>query len=157
MREVLAIITTIYLIVIAWQDLKERKIYTFPCTMLNALWGIEIEMRLEMPWYVFLGYMAVCMALYALFTFRNIWGAGDSDLFLLFAVIFFSFAGETYTITSLCLEIMLFATALGSALVFAWIEAKVTRTKLNKNSAIAVAPGFAVVMIALIWKGVMGC
>lgn len=157
MTFLLIVMTTMYLIGASIQDLRKRAIYTFPCTMLTALWGIEIAICMQYPWYVFLGYMVVSFSLYGIFTARRIWGAGDSDLFLLFLVIYLSVLGGNFNLGSLCMLFLLFALALIVALLVGLIESKLKRKKLDKRSSIAVAPGFAVVMIMLMWKGVIGC
>ena len=55
------------------------------------------------------------------------------------------------------IEILLFIGVLVSALFYGWLEARVKKIKIDKKSSIAVAPGFAVVIIAMMWIGVIGC
>lgn len=153
----LMILTSIYLVVVGIQDVKERKIYSFPCTLLSALWMIKISMEMWMPSYIYLIYFAVSLALYCVFTKKRIWGAGDSDLFFLFTVVFMSCTNSVISFRFLFVEILLFIVVLASALILGFLEANIRRMKLSKTSSIAVAPGFAIVIIAIMWRGVIGC
>lgn len=153
----LMILTSIYLVVVGIQDVKERKIYSFPCTLLSALWMIKISMELRMPSYMYLIYLAVSLALYCVFTKKRIWGAGDSELFFLFTVVFMSCTNSVISLRFLFVEILLFIVVLASALILGFLEANIRRMKLSKTSSIAVAPGFAIVIIAIMWRGVIGC
>lgn len=157
MRIVLIVATSIYLIIAGLQDLKERQIYSFPCIALSALWMIAIAMNMRMPSYMYLIYMAVTLMLYLIFTKRKIWGAGDSDLFFLFSVVYVVGINEVISVVYVITEILLFMGVLVSALMFGWTEAKIKKRKLGKESSIAVAPGFALVIIAMMWRGVIGC
>ena len=157
MTIMLIVMTSIYLIVASWQDLKERKIYSFPCNILSVLWIMKIAMEMRMPSYLYLIYLAVILALCFVFTNKKIWGAGDSDLFFLFSVVYLSCAGGFLSLRFLVIEILLFIGVLVSALFYGWIEARVKKIKLDKKSSIAVAPGFAVVIIAMMWIGGIGC
>lgn len=157
MTIMLIVLTSIYLIVASWQDLKERKIYSFPCNILSALWIIKIAMEMRMPSYLYLIYLSASLALYFVFTNKKIWGAGDSDLFFLFSVVYLSCVRGFLSIQFLLIEILLFIGVLVSALFYGWLEARVKKIKIDKKSSIAVAPGFAVVIIAMMWIGVIGC
>ena len=153
----LMIMTSIYLIVSGLQDLRERKIYSFPCNILSVLWMIKIAMEMRMPSYIYLIYLAVCLTFFFAFTKKRIWGAGDSDLFFLFSIVNLACANVSISNRFLIIEILLFIAVLVSALMIGWIEVKFKKSKIGKESSIAVAPGFAIVLIAVMWKGVMGC
>ncbi|SHJ62248.1 hypothetical protein [Parasporobacterium paucivorans] len=153
----LMIMTSIYFVIVGLQDLWERKIYSFPCTILSALWMIKIAMETKMSIYMYLIYLALCLAIYYFFTQKRIWGAGDSDLFFLFSIVYLACAKGNISFEFLIIEILLFIAVLVSALMIGWIEAKFKKMKIGKESSIAVAPGFAVVLIAVMWKGVIGC
>jgi len=157
MTIMLMIMTSIYLASVAWQDLKERKIYSFPCMVLSALWMIKIAMEMRMPSYMYLIYLTVSLVLYFVLTKKRIWGAGDSDLFFLLSVIYLACSTEIISFRFLIIGILLFIAILVCALIFGWLEAKVKEIKLGKKSSIAVAPGFAVVIITIMWKGVIRC
>lgn len=153
----LVIITSIYLCAITVQDLRERQIYTFPCSVLTILWVI-VNMSIKMePWYMTTLYMVICVIIAKALDYKHIWGAGDSDLFVLFTILYETFRVACFSIESLCLEILLFALAMILSLGIAWVEAKIRKEKLGKNSSIAVAPGLAIVTMILMWKGVIGC
>lgn len=157
MRIILMILTSIYVVLIAWQDLKEREVYTFPCTILTALWFVENMYLKTESWGLFLIYVIICFGLAKAFAVKHIWGAGDSDLFFLFTMIYQSYSMGVGRIESICIEVVLFAVAMILALVIGWIEGKIKKEKLDKSSSIAVAPGFAIVVFILMWKGVSGC
>lgn len=156
MRIVLIVATSIYLMVAGLQDLKERQIYSFPCITLSSLWMIAIAMNMRMPSYMYLIYMAVTLMLYFIFTKKKIWGAGDSDLFFLFSVVYVAGINEVISVGYIMAEIILFIGVLVSALMLGWIEARIKKKKLGKESSIAVATGFALVIIAMMWRGVIG-
>ena len=122
----LMILTSIYLVVVGIQDVKERKIYSFPCTLLSALWMIKISMEMWMPSYIYL-------------------------------IVFMARANSIFSFRFLLVEILLFIAVLVSALILGFFEANIRRMKLSKTSSIAVAPGFAIVIIAMMWRGVIGC
>lgn len=153
----LMIITSIYLVIVGLQDLWERKIYSFPCTILLALWTVKIAMEMKMSIYVYLIYLALCLVFYYFFTLKRIWGAGDSDLFFLFCIVYLACAKGNISFRFVIIEILLFITVLVSALMIGWLEAKFKKVKLEKESSIAVAPGFAIALIAMMCKGVIGC
>lgn len=157
MTIVLMILTSVYVAAVGLQDIKERKIYSFPSTVLSALWMGKMALNLQMPSYMYLIYLFVCVAFYGVFTVKKIWGAGDSDLFFLFAVVYLACANRTISPSFLIVEILLFMLVLVSALFFGWLEARIKKTKLDKTSSIAVAPGFAIVIISVMISGVMGC
>ena len=102
-------------------------------------------------------YMVICVIIAKALDYKHIWGAGDSDLFVLFTILYETFRVACFSIESLCLEILLFALAMILSLGIAWVEAKIRKEKLGKNSSIAVAPGLAIVTMILMWKGVIGC
>ena len=157
MKIILMILTAVYVVLIAWQDLKEREIYTFPCTVLSALWIVENMVVGMQSCGIFLVYVIICFGLSKAFAVKHIWGAGDSDLFFLFTMIYQSYSVGIGKIESICIEVVWFAVAMMTALVIGWIEAKLKKEKLDKSSSIAVVPGFAIVVLILMWKGVSGC
>ena len=101
----------------------------------------------------------------------HIWGAGDSDVFLLFASIIlntYSILGSKgmiqliYTsqfhlvMEVILIECLSLAFALSLSVLISKIESKVKRTKLTLKSGIAVVPGLAIVMIGFMMAGVYG-
>ena len=157
MTRILVIATTIYLIAIAIEDLREREIYVFPCYVLTGLW-IELNLYSAYEsWSAFIVYGIVCLLLAKILDYKRIWGSGDSDLFFLFTIIFQIYQRNCFTLECLCMEAILFALALMIAFAIACMEAKIRKQKLDKSSSIALAPGFAIVLFTLMWKGVIGC
>lgn len=75
----------------------------------------------------------------------------------MFNVVYLACTRGFLSIRFLLIEILLFIGVLVSALFYGWLEARFKKIKLDKKSSIAVALGFAVVIISMMWIGVIGC
>lgn len=157
MIAILSFITIAYLLFVSVQDMRERVIYTFPANVLTVVWGVVAIQKMTMPAIAVVGVIAGYLMLYVLFNKLRIWGEGDSDLFLLSSSVFLAVISAKLSIGNIIWQIILFALVLVIALIAGFVEAKVKKTKLDKSSSIALAPGFLVVICAMLMKGVILC
>lgn len=153
---ILAVVTIIYLVLSARMDLKERKIYTFPGIMLSLSWLSYLfstgEHTLQ---------FLVCFALFNasawfLFNRMKIWGAGDSDVFLLLSNVLLAIVGPTSGWRILFLECIAIIGVMAAAIIFGCIESKLKKEKLSLKSKVAVVPGFAFVTVVILLVGMVG-
>ena len=143
---ILGVMTGIYLIVCSWWDLKDRMIYTFPCTVLTALWIGYSVLQGKVETRLLIAFIVMFLVLYVTFAITKAWGGGDNDLLLLFGAVYLaklSGSLDVNVIISLCIGV---ASVLIIAFFIGWIESRVRKKKLNSHSSIAIAPGFAVVI-----------
>lgn len=146
----LTIVTMIYLVQATVIDIKEKKIYSFPCIVLCALWGMYLTC-LGQRELSFLGvFWAVHILILILFNKYQIWGAGDSDILLLFANVFLCFTGSLNVYAVVFYECIGLIVALVFSLLVGGIEYRVRHKKLSVTEKLAVVPGFSVVMCILI-------
>lgn len=157
MIAILSFITIAYLFFVSVQDMRERAIYTFPVNVLTVVWGGVAIRKMTMPAIAVVGVITGYLMLYVLFNKLRIWGEGDSDLFLLSSSVFLAVISAKLSVGNIIWQIILFALVLAIALITGFVEAKVKKTKLDKSSSIAVAPGFLVVICAMLIKGVILC
>ena len=84
----------------------------------------------------------------------HIWGDGDSDVFLLFTgIILCTFKIDNLLQFGFLICVFLVAAQLIS-LIAGVIEAGIKNRKLNRDSGLAVVPGFAMVLIIMIIYGI---
>lgn len=159
---VLFIATVFYMTLVSIEDLREKEIHTFPADVLALIWTLAAFFERPADWFFYLMYMAAILGMYFLFNRFCIWGEGDSDLFLLFAAVYLktyggSLAQGSTVIEFLMMELVLFIFALVAAALTGMIEASVRGQRINQKTAIALAPGFALVIAVVMIKGVFLC
>ena len=98
----LAVTTGIYLVLATVWDIKSREIYTFPCNVLTVLWLAYTFFRGNVDVKVMALYIGFIIALYTLFNLTHIWGAGDSDLLLLFGSVYLAHMKVAFTLLDVC-------------------------------------------------------
>ncbi len=146
-------ITVAFMVLCFATDLRERMIYAFPCVVLIALWAVLGAISTGQ--FMLIGIaVSVHLAIYLALKITGIWGDGDSDVFLLYGMIYMTMmlTGE-YEIgimMYMILELIGMVFALLVSFVVAFIEAKIKGQKLTKKSSIAVVPGFAVVIVFMV-------
>lgn len=143
---ILAVCTGIYLVLFAWWDLKDRMIYTFPCMMLTGLWVGYCIMVGEVEAKVLLAYIVLFSVFYITFALTKAWGGGDSDLLLLFGAVYLAQMKGGFSLLDISSQCISIAIILVIAALVGFVEAKLKGEKLEKDSAIAIAPGYAVVI-----------
>lgn len=148
-------ITVAFMVLCFATDLRERMIYAFPCMTLIALWAALCAISTGQ--FVMIGIaVSVHLAIYIALKITGIWGDGDSDVFLLYGMIFMTMMltgkYEIGITMYMILEIIVMVFALIVSFVVALIEAKIKGQKLTKKSSVAVVPGFAVVIILMVVK-----
>ena len=80
-------ITVAFMVLCFATDLRERMIYAFPCMTLIALWTVLGVISTGQ--YMLIGIaVSVHLAIYFALKIIGIWGDGDSDVFLLYGIIF---------------------------------------------------------------------
>lgn len=148
-------ITVAFMVLCFVTDLKERMIYAFPCMTLIALWTVLGVISTGQ--FVLIGIaVSVHLAIYFALKITGIWGDGDSDIFMLYGMIFMTMMltgkYEIGITMYMILELIGMVFALVVSFVVALIEAKIKGQKLTKKSSVAVVPGFAVVIVIMVVK-----
>lgn len=153
---ILAVVTVVYLVLSARMDFKERKIYTFPGIMLSLSWVSYLFSTGEHTWQFMVCYVLFNASAWMLFNRMKIWGAGDSDIFLLLSNVLLAVVGPTSGWNILFLECIAIIGVMVAAIIFGCIESKVKKVKISLKSKVAVVPGFAFVITVLLLIGVVG-
>ena len=143
----LAVVTGTYLVLAAVWDLKNREIYTFPCNVLTVLWIVYAFVQSNVDVKVIATYIIFFIALYVAFNMTKTWGAGDSDLLLLYGSVTLAQMDGAITLLDVSSQCIALAVVLLISAVIGFIEAKIKKETLRKDSFIAIAPGYAVVII----------
>jgi len=149
----LAATTGIYLVLMAVLDLISREIYTFPCNVLTILWVAYAFARENVDVKVIAAYVVFFIALYVAFNVTKTWGAGDSDLLLLFGSVYLAHMDGAFTLFDVSSQCIALVMVLLISAGIGFIEAKIKKEHLKKDSSIAIAPGYAVVIIGVIIGG----
>lgn len=149
----LAVVTGTYLVLAAVWDLKSREIYTFPCNVLTVLWIVYAFVQGNVDVKVIATYIIFFIALYVAFNMTKTWGAGDSDLLLLYGSVTLAQMDGVITLLDISSQCIALAVLLLVSAVIGFIEAKIKKETLRKDSSIAIAPGYAVVIIGSIIGG----
>ncbi len=149
----LAVVTGTYLVLAAVWDLKSREIYTFPCNVLTVLWIVYAFVQGNVDVKVIATYIIFFIALYVAFNMTKTWGAGDSDLLLLYGSVTLAQMDGVITLLDISSQCIALAVVLLISAVIGFIEAKIKKETLRKDSSIAIAPGYAVVIIGSIIGG----
>ena len=149
----LAVVTGTYLVLAAVWDLKSREIYTFPCNVLTVLWIVYAFVQGNVDVKVIATYIIFFIALYVAFNMTKTWGAGDSDLLLLYGSVTLAQMDGVITLLDISSQCIALVVVLLISAVIGFIEAKIKKETLRKDSSIAIAPGYAVVIIGSIIGG----
>lgn len=149
----LTVMTTAYFIMASVQDIRERMIYTAPVIVLHAAWSIYLATVTDWGNMFLCGYWIVNLIIYILLNKFQIWGGGDSDLFLLSADLCLAAGPVVSAYTIAVRECMCLAAGLALAAGIGYVEAEVKGEKMEGSREMAVVPGMAVVMTAFIMKG----
>ena len=149
----LSLSTGIYLIFATIWDLKSREIYTFPCNILAVMWAIFAFVKGSVDVYEMVAYVVCFVALYIGFNVTKAWGAGDSDLFLLFGSVYLAHIEKTITLFDISGQCIAMALVLLISASIGLVEAKIRKKELKRDSSIAIAPGYAMVIIGVIVGG----
>ena len=149
----LAVMTGIYLICATVWDIKSREIYTFPCNVLTVLWIVHAVLQGKVEVGVIAAYVVFFVILYVVFNMTKTWGAGDSDLLLLFGSVSLAQVNGRITLFDISGQCIALACVLIISAIIGFIEARFKRETLRKDSSIAIAPGYAVVIIGSLIGG----
>lgn len=148
-----ATFTCLFMLFCMSTDLRERVVYVFPCYVLIPVWmliGASVTEKAVMFGII----LVLHIAAYLFFKIAGIWGDGDSDIFLLFGMIFAVFMLTVKPEDGIGLYIVAELLGMIAALVLSFviglIEAGIKKKKLSKTSSIAVVPGFSIVIIGMI-------
>lgn len=153
---ILVLVTVVALVLLAMQDIKERMIYTAPIIVLYFTWSVyllltnrNIANYLAIVWIMHL-------VIYIVLNRWNIWGAGDSDMFMLFGNICLYATATIDGISMVIQECIYLSLGLSLSIIISYIERKMKHGTQKSNKDIAVIPGVAIVMIGLMIKGMYG-
>lgn len=154
-----AVTTAVFMVMCLTSDLRERMIYAFPCYLLIPIWMMLSVASTEKA--TMIGVILVLhIVAYLVFQVAGIWGDGDSDIFLLYGVVFMSFMTQVkpeYGIgLYLIAELLGMIAALLLSFLIGVVEAVIKKEKLTKSSSIAVVPGFSIVTIVLVIGMIFG-
>lgn len=151
---ILSFATILVLVFLAVQDLKERMIFSFPVLFLSVVWAAySVLFYKDNPIFLITAW-STAMTLYMAYRIGGVWGDGDSDLWLLFTGITLCTFDFKNMLQFGFLVCILLVAVQGGALIAGLIEASIKKRKLNRHSDIAVVPGFAFVLIAVIIYGI---
>lgn len=150
---ILAVITTVFLIVSFAQDIKERTVYSFPCLILTGAWAIVSRSADSLMKAEIICFLIAHAVLFLLIRLFKIWGDGDSDIFLLFGNICLVFLNPGSTRTLAISESLLVVLAITISLLIGAVEYRIKKRKLSLKGDVAVIPGFSIVMIAVMITG----
>lgn len=147
---VLMFVTGAYMVVCMATDLKERMIYSFWCLPIAGVWWIAAFILAKNAWLICFA-LVLHFLLYFLFREKEIWAEGDNLLFLLFGAVFSGCFCRIYdtVFPFLAAELTFLSGSLLSALLIGILESVKKRTHLQKNSSIAVAPGFCLGVLSM--------
>ena len=146
----LAIASGIYLLHAGCMDLKERMIYSFPAILLTMVWSVYLLLDGHWNGYVLSAFWMLHLIVYLIMNRLHIWGAGDSDLFLLFANLVMLQARGNNLYQTLMFECVSLIIAMVLSLVIGAVEFQVKHKKWELKGKVAVVPGFSMVMILLL-------
>lgn len=149
----LAVITEIYVVASAIQDIKERKIYYVPALVLTAFWSLFLLTKGGWSLRDFFTVFGIHMLCYLFFHITSIWGGGDSDMFLLFAGVLLLFLEGLPLSAVLFMECIVFVITFSFSLLIGWMEHRWKKIPFQINGDIAVVPGFAVSMTGMLLLG----
>lgn len=151
---ILSVVTGIYLILSAIQDLRERMIYSSPAVILAFAWGVHSVGLYENEMTFLICGWIVTAILWLFFKKFRIWGEGDNDVFLLFAgVLFCTLRFRTAPFLIFAASNFLALSQIG-AVIIGLIEGRIKKEKVNCHSSIAVVPGLCVVLLGVMCYGV---
>lgn len=145
------ILTVIYMLQAGVMDIKEKKIYSFPCLVLTLLWSaylLLMDVRYDSS-YLFSVWIMHVM----LITFMNlihVWGAGDSDVLLLMLNVFlasFNLANPALLVISECAGV---AASLSLAFFIGLVEMRIRKISFDLHGKMALVPGFSIVITAVL-------
>lgn len=148
----LMVSTILYISYSAYQDLKERMIYCFPCNALSVLWGIYLWQMEKWSVTFLVVFWMIHVFLYLFMNHFNVWGGGDSDFILLFCNVCLYSLGSTNVYEIAFIECISLCLAMLISITIGWLEGRIKRIKVNLKSEIAVVPGISIMMGVMILK-----
>lgn len=151
----MAVSTIVCLIMASFTDIKEKQIYTFPCTILTVLWGSFLMCNSTECTVIYVMWL-INIGLYIVFNVFGIWGAGDSDLLLMCVDVMLYALQPQSVIAGVFAECLFFVVSLAIATLVGAIELKIRGKKFSLKEKVAVAPGMSVCTMALLIIGVIG-
>ncbi|MDO5292761.1 MAG: hypothetical protein Q4F05_08425 [bacterium] len=150
----LTLVTTIVLVLLARQDIRERMIFTFPIIVLHLIWSAYLLLSNAWSASFLIIFWSIHLVIYVIFNQCNLWGRGDSDVFLLFSnlCLYSVHAVSGYALAIRECVYLCFGLMLSMAIGF--IENKIRHKEVKLNGEIAVVPGITLVMICLMLQGI---
>lgn len=149
----LAIVTSIVLVLLAKQDLREQMVYAVPVILLHLIWCMYIWTKFDFTADFLVVFWSIHLVLYILFNRIGIWGAGDSDWFMLFADICLIGVKAESTHLLVFGECAFLICALMFSIFIGKIDARKKGKSYGIDTAIAATPGMAIVIIVLLFCG----
>lgn len=153
---VLSLVTAIYMIHAGYMDIREKKIYSFPCLLLNVMWCAYLLWNFKSNIYFLVGYWIIQIIVYIAFNHFHIWGAGDSDIFFLFGNVYLATIITINSNAVILGECIYLVIALSLSLIISWIECRFRKIKFDLKGRAAVVPGFSVMIVFLLVNRFLG-
>ena len=150
---VLAIVTIAYLNVASVMDIKERMIYVFPAMVLHIAWSFYLLFASEYSADFISIFWLINLIVYLILNKFKIWGAGDSDMFLLFGNICLASGLMTNGYVAAITECLYLCAGLGVSIGISRIEAAIKKEDIKLKREVAVVPGIALIMCVILMKG----
>ena len=145
----LAVITTVYLLHAAWTDLKERYVYGNVGILLALAWLLYYLVQEGWNIKIFC-VLAVHIFLWVAMNYFHIWGNGDSDLLLVFAMVNAWMMASYNFADCIIIECIFLIAAMLLSVLASVLEMMVRKKKWSIWTRAAVAPGFAIVTIYML-------
>ena len=153
---IFVIATVICLAFTSFGDLRDRMIYTAPIIALHVLWALYIWAGGIYAEHFLIAFWSAQLVLYISLNCMNVWGGGDSDLYMLLGdICLLACNGASPEVVGITICISL-ALSLVIAILIGKIEFCHKGEALQRDSSLAVAPGLAVVMTVLLAKAWTG-
>ncbi len=153
---VIVLFTAVFMIISFAQDIKERTVLSFPCSVLTCAWAIVLWNVVSYGKAEIICFLIAHSVIYMLMRHFKIWGEGDSDIFLLFSDVCLACIPSTNIMQLALYECLLLAAAVTISLIIGVVEYKIKKKKFVLSGDIAVIPGFSVILIIVMTTFIVG-
>lgn len=152
----LAAVSLVYAGISAYTDLKARELYVFPAWALSIAWIIlllagdigRIAFKGGSPLISLMIYVGVNIVLMLVLSRFKVWGGGDTDFMMMYAMYLYGMWGSgTNIFSAFILEISGITMSVIAAVLTAVIECGIRKQKIGFHYGAAVIPGFFIGMV----------
>lgn len=150
---ILSVVTVICMVLLSIQDVKEKMIYSVPVMLLHLMWSFFIWLEMGYSNEFLVKYWVIHLIIYILVNKLRIWGAGDSDLLMLFCDCCLLSIPKTNGYMFVIEECIYLIYALITAILVGKGDALFHKKKFKGDLDVALTPGFAVAVITSLVVG----